>query len=84
MSAKTTDNHPAVFLLYPAGKDAGAEPKLVSKPDDHWVLFVRLAARAGDKKAVLPFGLTFALHCLGDHFAEVYAFVVGRVIGLPA
>ena len=58
LSAKTTDNHPAVFLLFPAGKDAGAEPKLLSKPGGHWVLFVRLAARAGDKKAVLPLGLT--------------------------
>jgi len=58
LSAKTTDNHPAVFLLFPGGKDAGKAPKLVNKPGGHWVVFTQLNARAGEKKAVLPFGLT--------------------------
>lgn len=57
LSARTTDNHPAVFVLFPGGKEAGAEPKLVMKPGPHRVLFLRLQAKAGDLKAVLPFGL---------------------------
>jgi hypothetical protein len=56
MSAKVTDNHPAVFLMFPGGK-AAAEPKLLSKPGGHHVLFLRLSAKSGETKAVLPFGL---------------------------
>jgi hypothetical protein len=58
LSAKTTDNHPAVFVLFPPGKDAGTEPKLGTRPGGHHVLFVRLNARSGDRKGVLPLGLT--------------------------
>jgi hypothetical protein len=57
LSAKTTDNHPAVFVLFPGGKDAGAEPKLVAKEAPHRVLFLRLKVKAGELKAVLPFGI---------------------------
>jgi len=57
LSAKTTDNHPAVFMLFPGGKDAGASPKLLSKPGGHWALFVQLNVKAGDAKTKLPFGL---------------------------
>lgn len=57
LSAKTTDNHPGVFVLFPGDKDAGDKPKLVSKPGGHWVMFVNVPVKVGDKKAVLPFGL---------------------------
>jgi len=57
LSAKSTGNHPGVFLLFP-GKDAGAEPKLVSKSGGHWVLLYQLDVKVGDKKATLPIGLT--------------------------
>jgi hypothetical protein len=57
MSAKATGGHPAVFLLFP-GRDAGAEPKMVSKEGGHWVLLQKLDARAGDAKAALGIGLT--------------------------
>jgi hypothetical protein len=57
LSAKVTDSHPAVLLLFPGDRDAAAEPKLLSKPGGHQVLFVRLAARVGDKKAILAIGL---------------------------
>jgi hypothetical protein len=57
LSARTTDNHPAVLLLFPGDKDAAAEPKLLSKPGGHQVLFVRLAGKAGDRKATLALGL---------------------------
>jgi hypothetical protein len=58
LSAKTTDNHPAVFLLFPGDKETAAQPKLVSKEGGHEVLFARLGAKSADKKAVLNFGLT--------------------------
>jgi hypothetical protein len=57
LSAKTTDNHPGVFVLFPAEKDAGDKPKLVSKTGGHWVVFVKMTVKVGDKKATLPFGL---------------------------
>jgi hypothetical protein len=57
MSAKVTNAHPGVFLLYP-GKGAAAEPKLVDKGEGHWVLFYDLGAKVGGKKADLPIGLT--------------------------
>jgi hypothetical protein len=57
LSAKTTNSHPAVLLLFP-GTGAAAEPKLVNKGEGHWVLFLQLDAKAGDKKAKLPVGLT--------------------------
>jgi hypothetical protein len=57
MSAKTTNNHPAVFLLFPGDKTAAA-PKLVGKPGGHWVLMYLQEVKVGDKKATLPVGLT--------------------------
>ncbi len=57
MSGKTTGGHPAVLLLFP-GKAGDATPKLEKKEENHWVLFIPLDAKAGDKKAVLPIGLT--------------------------
>ena len=57
MSAKATDSHPGVFVLFP-GKGAEARPRLVSEKGGHWVLLYRLGVKAGTKKAVLPIGLT--------------------------
>jgi hypothetical protein len=57
MSGKTTGGHPAVLLLFP-GKGGEAAPKLEKKEENHWVLLILLEAKAGDKKAVLPVGLT--------------------------
>jgi hypothetical protein len=56
LSAKATDSHPAVFLLFP-GKGATAEPKLVDKGSGHWVVLVNLEVTAAGKKATLPLGL---------------------------
>src|SRR5262245_45001558 len=59
MSTKINEDHPSVLVLFPATKDAVAEPKLVDKGKGHRVLFARLgAASAKGKKAVLPLGLT--------------------------
>jgi hypothetical protein len=57
MSGKTTGGHPAVLLLFP-GKGGESTPKLEKKEENHWVLLFLLDAKAGDKKAVLPVGLT--------------------------
>jgi hypothetical protein len=57
MSAKTTNAHPGVLLLFP-GKGAAAEPKLVSKGMGHWVVLFQLEVKAGDKTTTLPMGLT--------------------------
>ncbi len=57
MSAKATGAHPGVFLLFP-GKDAGDEPKLVSKGEGHWVLMFKEPIAAGDKKGTMQIGLT--------------------------
>src|SRR5262249_23767332 len=58
MSAKVTNSHPAVFLLFPA-KDAG-EPKALDKGDGHWVLQYRQDADAAGKKAALGVGLCWS------------------------
>lgn len=57
LSGKTTGGHPGVLLLFP-GKGAAAAPKLEKKEENHWVLLLLLDAKAGDKKATLPIGLT--------------------------
>jgi hypothetical protein len=57
MSAKATDSHPAVVLLFP-GKGAAATPKVESKPSNHWVVLFLLDVKAGDHKAQLPMALT--------------------------
>jgi hypothetical protein len=56
LSAKSTNSHPAILLLFP-GTGAAAEPKLVNKGEGHWVLLQLLDAKAGDKKAKLPIGV---------------------------
>jgi hypothetical protein len=57
LSAKITEEHPAVFMLFP-GKGASATPKLVDKGGGHRVLLIALPAKSEDRKATLPFGLT--------------------------
>jgi hypothetical protein len=57
LSGKSTGQHPAVFLLFP-GKGATADPKVVNKGEGHWVVLYQLEMKVGDKKAVLPIGLT--------------------------
>ena len=51
MSAKSTGGHPGVFLLFPGGKDAAGEPKLVNKGTGHWVLFSKQDVAVGAKKS---------------------------------
>ena len=57
MSAKATNGHPCVWLLFP-GKDAADEPKLVNKGEGHWVLVYKQPIAAGDKKGTMQIGLT--------------------------
>jgi hypothetical protein len=57
MSAKTTNGHPGVMLLFPGGKDAG-EPKLVDKGEGNWVLLFKQEVTAGGMKATMGFALT--------------------------
>jgi hypothetical protein len=57
LSGKTTGSHPGVLLLFP-GKGAEATPKFEKKEENHWILLLLLDAKAGDKKAKLPIGLT--------------------------
>lgn len=57
LSAKTTEEHPSVLLLFP-GKGATREGKLVDKGKGHWVLLIELPAKAGARKATLKLGLT--------------------------
>jgi hypothetical protein len=59
MSAKTTNGHPGVMLLFPGGKDA-AEPKLVDKGEGNWVLLFKQDATAAGAKATLGIALTVA------------------------
>lgn len=58
MSAKSTGSHPGVFLLFPGGKDASPEPKLLDKGTGHWVLFFQAPVSIGDKKTTIGVGLT--------------------------
>src|SRR5262249_48363776 len=53
----TGTSHPGVFLLMPV-KDAGDTAKLVSMPNNHWVLTVKQAIMAKDSKGTLNIGLT--------------------------
>jgi hypothetical protein len=57
LSAKVTEEHPGVFMLFP-GKGATAAPKLVDKGGGHRVLLIALPARADEHKATLPLALT--------------------------
>jgi len=56
LSAKTTNSHPAVYLLFP-GKDAG-EPKLVNKGEGHWTLSYKQPVTAGGTKASIEIAWT--------------------------
>ena len=56
MSAKSTNNHPGVYLLFP-GKDAG-DPKLVDKGEGHWVLLYKQPVTAGSTPASIGIALT--------------------------
>lgn len=58
MSAKATGGHPGVFLLFP-GRDAGDEPKVVTRAGGHFVLLFKQDVIADGKKTTLGFGLTF-------------------------
>lgn len=57
ISAKTTNNHPGVFMLFP-GMGAAAEPKLINKGTGHWVLIIKQEVAIGDKKTTIGIGLT--------------------------
>jgi hypothetical protein len=57
LSARVTEEHPGVFMLFP-GKGAAATPKLVDKGGGHRVLLVTLPAKSDGHKATLPLGLT--------------------------
>jgi hypothetical protein len=57
LSAKSTNGHPGVMLLFPGDKDADA-PKLANKGDGHWVLMLKQEMKVGDKKATMNIGLT--------------------------
>jgi len=57
LSAKTTGNHPSMFLLFP-GKGAGEQPTLANKGTGHWVVLYKQIIVVGDKKAVLDIGMT--------------------------
>lgn len=58
VSAKTTRGHPAVWMLFPGGKDAGAKASVKDKGRGHWVVYVQLKAKDNSKTAPLPLGLT--------------------------
>jgi hypothetical protein len=58
MSARSTGSHPGVMVLFPGGKDVREKPRVVDKGKGHWVLFLRLSARAGEARASLGLGLT--------------------------
>lgn len=57
LSARATESHPGVFLLFP-GKGAAAMPRLVDKGMDHWVLLIQLPVSASGTRATLDLGLT--------------------------
>jgi hypothetical protein len=60
-SNSTGSSHPAVMLLFPNTKPA-EEPKLESKPNGIWVLYLKRGVDAAGGKADLGFGLTVAGH----------------------
>lgn len=60
LSEKAAEDHPAVMLLFPPGKDAQEKPRLVNKGKGHHVLFLRLKAIAAGKEGVLGVGLVVA------------------------
>jgi hypothetical protein len=52
----TTRKHPGVMLLFP-NKEPAEQPKVESKPKEHWVLSYRVPATAGGQKGYLGFSL---------------------------
>ena len=61
LSAKTTNNHPAVWLMFPPDKGTG-EPKLADKGDGHWVLFFKQDVLVDSKKASMGMGIALIGH----------------------
>jgi hypothetical protein len=57
LSAKTTNGHPGVLLLFPGGKDAGDTPKLLDKGENHWVVELKQEVSVDGKKASINIGL---------------------------
>jgi hypothetical protein len=57
LSAKTTEGHPSVVLLFPGTGAAKEGAKLTAKDGGHWVVLVELKAISGTKKATLQIGL---------------------------
>jgi hypothetical protein len=57
MSAKATNGHPGVFLLFP-GKDAAADPKIANKGDGHWTILIKQDIIIGSTKTTIGIGLT--------------------------
>jgi hypothetical protein len=57
LSARTTGNHPSMFLLFP-GKGAGEQPTLVNKGTGHWVVLYKQTVIVGDKKTSIDIGVT--------------------------
>lgn len=57
LSAKSTDSHPGVLVLFP-GTGAEATAKLVDKGEGHWVLLAQIDVVAGKIKAKLNLGIT--------------------------
>lgn len=58
LSAKTTNSHPGVLLLFPGGNDSKEMPALVNKGDGHWIVQLKQDVTVGDKKASINIGLT--------------------------
>jgi hypothetical protein len=58
MSAKTTNAHPGVLLLFPGSKEATETPKIVNKGEGHWIIEIKQDVTVGDKKAAIGLGLT--------------------------
>jgi hypothetical protein len=58
-AAKTS--HPAVLLLFPNSKPEN-EPKLVSKENNHWVLFFKAPVAVESQKTTLGVGLVLVGH----------------------
>jgi hypothetical protein len=52
--------HPAVLMLFPYEKPK-AEPKLVKKSNNHWVLDVKADAKVGSKKTATGIGIGLTL-----------------------
>jgi hypothetical protein len=61
LSAKTTSNHPAVWLIFPGEKGVD-EPKLLDKGDGHQVLMFKQPIAVGETKTAIGMGLALIGH----------------------